>query len=650
MPARSIRTVGCFRYASSHTPVSFAPYCNCETSLLPVSLLFKQNSADVGDIDSLWNTHPGGEVAVLGTKSSISCVTSLESTAEIFSLLQFKGVWAIRLSSGSGEQVKRNPGCSVAAGLYNRAPGGFDPSELLRQNHRDHHSAMKFGEKYELLESLTTGAIETFAANDKVRGERVLVHIVECAPQKPEQSTSEWVLESFRRLSPEPPGPILETGKYSGALYGYVVTKPADEAAVKSWARRYELLSQETRETSFHGLKQEVKEVNVSAQPAMPASGVKPQESSPIPGQMTQLLRDFDSLVKSKSPIPAPESPLPARPMNLGGESGLHAAAWDPASVKPAAPLKDKMPESFSSPAKPVSPELPPASSREGPKPGEFTSFFQGPFRGDAPSDVPAFSSEPIEPPRKTVGEFTAMFGQAPPVAPESGPGNQASATGFTGLFRDMEKPQPISPSAPRPGGVMPPSVEPLPMPSSSREPSLSPQAPIFVTPSAPLAEPVAAPLPPMPAAPPEKPLPARPSPHSGDGATGAFLRPSAEVIPTPVAPPSLPSPYTQIISRPKPPHAEEEAIQAHPSAGPAGGFAAPPMPKIPAPAPPPLPKIPPPPPMPKVTAPKPPAAPKLPKLDAPPPPPVSSWPLVITLTVLFFLAVILVLYFVLKH
>ena len=48
---------------------------------------------------------------------------------------------------------------------------------------------MKFGEKYELLESLTTGAVETFVANDKVRGERVLVHILHGDPQRPNQPT-----------------------------------------------------------------------------------------------------------------------------------------------------------------------------------------------------------------------------------------------------------------------------------------------------------------------------------------------------------------------------------------------------------------------------------------------------------------------------
>jgi hypothetical protein len=44
------------------------------------------------------------------------------------------------------------------------------------------------------------------------------------------------------------------------------------------------------------------------------------------------------------------------------------------------------------------------------------------------------------------------------------------------------------------------------------------------------------------------------------------------------------------------------------------------------------------------------PAPPPPPKLDLAAPPAVSYWPLILTLTVLFFIAVLLVLYFVLKH
>jgi hypothetical protein len=125
-------------------------------------------------------------------------------------------------------------------------------------------------------------------------------------------------------------------------------------------------------------------------------------------------------------------------------------------------------------------------------------------------------------------------------------------------------------------------------------------------------------------------------------------MHPRADPTPVPIEAPSGPSPYTQIISRPKLAAAEEGEASEAPAAGAgAGKFAAPPMPKIPAAAPPPIAKMPKAPPMPKVKAPQ---APKAPKIDAPAPPPVSLWPLIITLTVLFFLAVLLVLYFVLRH
>ena len=128
---------------------------------------------------------------------------------------------------------------------------------------------------------------------------------------------------------------------------------------------------------------------------------------------------------------------------------------------------------------------------------------------------------------------------------------------------------------------------------------------------------------------------------------------------------PSGPSPYTQIISRSKLEDADAAEAEPPQRAGSgAGMFAAPAMPvaampslatpRMPAaaspvmPRLPPLPMVAPPPmPMPRMTAP---AAPKAPKSAAPAPPPVSMWPLILTLTVLFFLAVILVLFFVFRH
>jgi hypothetical protein len=53
---------------------------------------------------------------------------------------------------------------------------------------------------------------------------------------------------------------------------------------------------------------------------------------------------------------------------------------------------------------------------------------------------------------------------------------------------------------------------------------------------------------------------------------------------------------------------------------------------------------------MPKNAVPPPPKAPKLDKVALPGAPPISYWPLILTLTVLFFIGVLLVLYFALKH
>ena len=513
------------------------------------------------------------------------------------------------------------------------------------------HQGMKFSEKYELFESLTTGAIETFVANDKVRAERVLVHIVECAPQKPDQTTAEWVLESFRKLAPEPPGPVLETGKYSGAKYGYVVTKPADENVVKAWVRRYELQVEDTKETNVHALKTEFSAPAAAPRAAPPIPAKEPPQA---PGQMTQLFRDFDSLAKSKAPEPAvPPSALPARPpsTDLPGASGLHAAVpWDPFSEKAAVAPKQTPLDPPPAPRKPVAPDMPPPVAREGAKPGEFTSFFQGPFRGDGPSDMPAYSSQPIEPPKKNVGEFTALFGGAAP-SPPATPGGSGSS--FTSMFKDMDAPQPTF-NAPTPmqGGVIPPPAQPL---GTVKPMNVGPVPdPVF---AAPLPSAVVIPnppaIPPSPSLPAEKPLPSRSSSLPGDGATGAFVRPTAELTPVPMEAPSGPSPYTQIISRQKFASAEEAGAGLAPGAdGGAGKFGASSMPKIPAAAPPPMPKTPPPPkvappPTPKMKAPP---APKAPKIDAPAPPPVSIWPLIITLAVLFFLAAMLVLFFVLRH
>ena len=522
---------------------------------------------------------------------------------------------------------------------------------------------MKFGDKYELLESLTSGGVETFVANDKVRGQRVLVHILHCDPQRANQPTVQWVLESFRRLAPEPVGLVLETGRYSGTLYAYVVTKLPEEAALRAWVQQYEALARDTQD--------------LPAPPAVPTpeslAPTADQDSPPPPpplSSVTQLLREFEPPAKPGAPIapPKPIAPSPQPPPSFGtsaDRSGVRMAApptWNaeapripvaPKAEPPRSSPPDSFPDNFLDRNFPAEASPPPV--KDSAKLGEFTSFFQGPFRGDRPSETPQISPPP-EPTRKTVGDFTAMFGAVKPQQPEEPlptkgiAGNESAGTGFTGWFNpNADTPSRISnaPSSPitPPSGLPRPAVDSAPFfpdpprPDSSKpdppRQSFVPPPPIsYVPPAPPIFPAPTPPIPPMPSFPMPNLPTVTPSALPSDGATRAFSQPDGEPTQAAPLPPVGPSAYTQIISvRPPNPGADAAGAPKDTSKT----------------LTPPAFKLPPPPPMPVFAAPAPPPLPKAPKVEIPQPP-VSYWPLVLTLTISFALAVLLVLYFLLKH
>jgi hypothetical protein len=559
---------------------------------------------------------------------------------------------------------------------------------------------MKFGDKYELLDSLTTGSVETFVANDKVRGERVLVHILHCDPQRANQPTVQWVLDSFRRVAPEPAGLVLEAGRYSGTLYAYLITKLPDDAAVQGWVKQYKAQARDTQEITAR-VTQPVPPVPPPA-PALVSSPPSAQpQSTPTPSSVTQLLREFEPLAKTAAPnVPPREAQQPPAPSpspsisTAADRSGVRPAPpWNPEPSRTPIPQKaepprhppvDAFPSNFLDKNFPetaphaASPAAPPA--KEGPKAGEFTSFFQGPFRGDRPSETPNISPPP-EPPRKTVGDFTAMFGAVKPQPEEPPPtsgmagkgmaGNEPAGTGFTGWFnsdipsRTSGTPfgtipnQPpsnipsvfpgtmpnsfpnVTPNTTAPPSGLPRSADPAPVfPEPLRDPFAPPQPASYVAPAPPIFPAPTPPSPPMPNA--------AASTLPSDGATRAFSLPgSSEATPAPPPPPSGPSAYTQIISvRPPNPAGEAGTEKEAPKSITPPALTPPPMPPLPKLAPPPMPPAPA---MPKFAAPAVPPPPKAPKVDVPVPP-VSYWPLVLTLTIIFALIVLVVLYFVLKH
>lgn len=510
---------------------------------------------------------------------------------------------------------------------------------------------MKFGEKYELLESLTTGGVETFVANDKVRGERVLVHILECEAQKPNQPTVQWVLDQFRRIAPEPAGLVLETGRYSGTLYAYLVTKMPDEAALTKWVQLYRSQGHDTQDSPAPVAKP-------TAESELPTAEITPKEPSRVPGSVTQLFREFDPQAKrpaSKVASAEPQEPSESAP-NV--KSGVPATPdWDAITprMSPAKPEPSlgSSSDSFSSafaprnfPSEMNSPPLP-----EKPKPGEFTNFFQSPFRVEGPSNIPAISPLPVESPRKSVGEFTAMFNSPRPEEPSpeaAVAGNESPGAGFTGWLNNPNIASRTSGTAgPPPSGGLPrPSTDnSYAFPTPVREPFEPPQPASYVTPTPAIVPLPAAPvfsIPPLPNPVTEKHSGEAPNVGPSAGATNAFNRPVSEPSPLPPVPASGPSAYTQVISMKRPvgsAGAQKEGALS--SAAPP--FSPVSMPTAPAIAPPPMPAAPA---RPKLAVPP---APKAPKVGLPEPP-VSYWPLILTLTVLFFIAALLVLYFALKH
>ena len=519
---------------------------------------------------------------------------------------------------------------------------------------------MKFGDKYELVKSVAAGPVETFVAKDIRRGELVLVHILECGEQKTNQPTIQWVMEAFRGIAPEPAGVVLEAGRYSGTLYAYLVTQLPEEAALLSWVERYEACAQETQEIATP-LPVSTKDYD------SPTADLAAGEPSPSAGTFTRAFGGFG--LQADSPLgsnPSTGSAMGSEAHQLRPESrpsvdtlGVRIepdreAAGKAQPATPAPTAAGSFPNDFKSTEVPAG-EMGPVIKPNSGKPGEFTSFFQSPFAGGQPSEPITPLSQKPSPPRKVIGEFTATFGPPMNWNQEQAPGSGGSGRGALNeghgefarsfdLDRTSKAPDNLEPhistgpSEPA-GGTWQTIREP------ARDSFLAPSVPI---PSAP----VAPPLPAVPVIESRAPVIERAS--SSSGATQVFSRPGAKPEITEPEFPSGPGEYTRVFSAPQQPMNANVPISA--VSTPAASMPAASLPNFPALVPPPAPPLfhapaLPAPALPAIAKPAFGVPPK-PKVDLPetPKPTLSYWPLILTLTVLFFLAALLVVYFALKH
>jgi hypothetical protein len=99
---------------------------------------------------------------------------------------------------------------------------------------------MRFLGKYELLEQLTVGKVETFAAYPIGGGERLLVHVFALPALIKSAPTNRDLLKYMEEISPPALGTLLDAGRYDDGSQAYVVTKfPRDPAALGTWVEAY---------------------------------------------------------------------------------------------------------------------------------------------------------------------------------------------------------------------------------------------------------------------------------------------------------------------------------------------------------------------------------------------------------------------------
>jgi hypothetical protein len=529
---------------------------------------------------------------------------------------------------------------------------------------------MKFANKYELFEAVTTGRVETFFAKDLASGERVLLHIFEAPEKKNDQPTVQWVLESFSKIAPDPAALVIETGRYSGTTYAYLVTKLPDNAALQRWIQSYEAFAVKTQKVATR---------SEPAAPATPVASTKstdrlPDQPTPLrspnpPGEITlafspgpspanprsetSTLKQADQkeiflAAKPNAPPREPagfiseffsgspklpetlatKSPAKSSAAPTGDVAQINTKAQETAKVERSEPQKSAPAQDsggftalfrsdFKQETNAPAENLGATRKPEDAKAGDFTDFFRGPFDGERPAETPdILPKAPEMPQRNAPGEFTMLFGsgKANPFAPSSpseDPIEDAlrrdKPAAFTQLFPDASHAP-----APLPTNASLPTSEPV-TPKKSEKPS-PPQEPTWTPPPSKVQVPsfnesiVAKPIVTSPVQASEPPVPR--------GATNVFAVP--DELSSPPRTSSGPGEYTRIIS------------------GGMGSLAPPP---------PPPPKIAAPPP-PKFSPPAPPAI-KAPTAAKPKP---SYLPLIIIMNVLLFVAILLIIYFAVKH
>jgi hypothetical protein len=350
---------------------------------------------------------------------------------------------------------------------------------------------MKFADKYEILEMVTSGRVSTFLARERTTQEAVVVYTFECAGTGTGDLSTAAIIARFCALAPNPPGMIVKAGFDEPSSAAFLTTKMPDPVALKAWVSAYHsygktpaAVSASTRPASGPA-GDETAELSASEVRAVLARTGRPQKQPPVEnlseemgsgtaafslstpepakpqsaGDFTRLFQEvnaFQPVPSSKSPAPPP----PPKPSNatdavfgeLLGGSPLGERKFSPPPTSPrttpvpAEPSPGSFTREFMGIPGDQAVSTPAAQNSAAPsqnEPGAFTREFMGISQKDIQGGDSVNRGAPATPksPSSPATSFESIFGSPSPSSSPSSAGpaeNQKGGTGeFTSFFRD---------------------------------------------------------------------------------------------------------------------------------------------------------------------------------------------------------------------
>src|SRR5580700_8483694 len=266
-------------------------------------------------------------------------------------------------------------------------------------------NAMKFTEKYEVLELLTSGRVSTFLARERVTRAQAVVHTFECPANLPVESRSSSILRHFASIAPIPTEPLIGVGFDEGSSSAYLVTRVPAPGALQSWVQAYRSFSGGAPSVRD---RKELKPTDENATAELSASEMErvlkqsnrpknPQNQAPAPPSPRVPREPFSATPSADSP----QKRDAIKPLEGAGKFQRFPDRAAPGSPGPDNPFGAGPVDTLTDPLAKSRKAMPPVETRPAPKPD--------PPRPDLPK--PDLSKpDPNKPDQSKPGSFTDEF------------------------------------------------------------------------------------------------------------------------------------------------------------------------------------------------------------------------------------------------